>query len=209
MKDFSYLLNRSIENIGDIEEVRKNLRSYPFIEEVHKDFNKLLISNPEITDDFHYLKRRDNLSVMLQDRMSEIIYGFILVGNRSILEEKYLQTNDESFLTSFEGLEGCHIFGYGFDKRVVNEYWIFDMIGQILFTARHFYDENIEYVYYDYLWTDCAEVLLPFFQDKKYDYSWKGDGKEVLIPFFKDREGVGFLKDNPNLLIYKITKYRV
>ena len=188
MKDFSYLLNRSIENIGDIEEVRKNLRSYPFIEEVHKDFNKLLISNPEITDDFHYLKRRDNLSVMVQDRISKIIYGFILLGNRSILEKKDFQTNDDSFLTSFDGLNGCHIFGYGFDKRIINDYLINDMIEKILLSVQHFYDENIEYVYYDYLWADCSEDMMPFFQDK---------------------EGVNFLKDNPNLLIYKITKYRV
>ena len=174
MKDFSYLLNRSIENIGDIEEVRKRLYALHFFKKYYGGKSMVDVNMILDTIDTYFIENNGyiDLCVMLVDKETEYIYGFILVGTNSILDNKEVQSDFNI------NLKGLSIIGYGIDDRVMNESWIEEMIRVFcLFLGCQRDDES-----YDYVWFDCPTDKTDFYKNKY----------EMLS-----------LKNNPNLL-YKI-----
>ena len=154
MENFNHLFNKEIDNI---DEIKKNLRIQHFIDIDVEMFYK---------NDFAYF--HDNggyypLCVKIIDKETNYIHGFILVGNKSILENKELQSNlymyeneTQGFKEHLSKLKGCCIIGYGFDNRVVSRIEIEKMINQICFSLQYWYESDFKNLIYDYVWLDCT-----------------------------------------------------
>jgi len=179
MKDFSYLLNRKIE---DVDEVKKHLISHHF----HKTFfsGEKVLDVEMILDAVSTYFSNNNgyfpLCIMIADRKTDYIYGFILVGNNSILDNQELQSYLSDFDVSFSNLTGLSIIGYGFDERVIDRFWFDEMIRLLWIYLQNQRDDE----FYDYIWFDCP-------LDK--------------IDFYKDKYEMNSLENNPNLL-YKFVE---
>jgi len=167
MKNYNYIVNGEI----DIEKVNESIGVYHIR---NADFEKLFMTNPEIRGCYDY--DEGDLSVMVMDKTTRTIYGFIFFVNKSILENKEVQSKlhmyDDDFLRYFSSLNGCCIFGYGFDNRVINDYWVNKMVEQVRLTLRFFYDEDLNNIPY-YIWYDDSEGMIDFFKDKEETNSLK------------------------------------
>ena len=201
MKDFSYLLDRKIEDIGDINEVRKRLYSTNFSIQYYGGSPMVLMpwTDPlrimdEVASYFYENNGYIRLCQMIGERGSgnDNIHGFILIGCNSILD------NEE-----FEGLKGLSVIGYGIDERVLTKYWINEMIrylDMILDNLPLLEEDNTE-IYFDYIWFDCPSDKIDFFK-KKYEMKSLENNPNILYKFLKklDYDYCEYIETHAHLL---------
>ena len=161
MKDFSYLLNRKIDDIWSIDEIRKRLYS-TFFHKTYYGGNSMIDVNMILdTIDTYFIENNGYIDncIMVVDPVTEYIYGFILAGSNSIFDNQEVQSDFEK---RFSNLIGISIIGYGIDDRVMNQFWIEEMIELLcLFLECQRDDES-----FDYVWFDCPIDKIDFYKNK-------------------------------------------
>jgi hypothetical protein len=151
-------------------------------------FDSLWDTNPNIVQCFFDNKGYHKLSVKIIDKFTSIIYGFLIVGNKSLHEEKKFQSKMYSYSPDFseylKSMNGCCVIGYGYDERIITRYWFERMIRQLCTSLQYWFDDNIEKLVYDYVWVECPI-------------------ENIIIA--REKYGLSSLEYNPSLL-YKMIK---
>ena len=172
MKDFSYLLNREIENMDEVKE-RLEFTCFERIDTGKDEHNELIILheasiffNENITNKIPHQK--------IMDPENSYVYGFLLVTPKSILENREYQLNKHLYPPYFENcfrhLDGCSIIGYGIDERILDMIRVGSMIYSLWCELTAIYGRNCFHyrVDCDYIWFDCPLEKRDVFIDHRH-----------------------------------------